>query len=98
MQLAAHAMRGGPSDSGNRVRVQTAKSGVGPMAGVVSVLGKRREASRQVRAGKTNASEPLRMCRKALRRHRNQAREVGLGPSSEEGLWTVRVVAGIQTA
>jgi hypothetical protein len=44
---------------------------------------KRRERTRQVCAGKTNASEPLMTCRKALRCHRNQAREVGLGPSSE---------------
>ena len=40
--------------------------------------------TRQVRARKTNASEPLRTCRKAVRRHRNQACEVSLGGSSEE--------------
>ena len=76
-------MRAGPSDSDCRVRVQTTNSGAGPMAGVVSVVGKG-ERTRQVRAGKTNASEPLMTCRKARRRHRNQAREVGLGRSSEE--------------
>ena len=33
-------MRDGPSDSGDRVRIQTANSGVGPMTEVVSVVGK----------------------------------------------------------
>ena len=39
------------------------RSCVGPMAGVVSVR-KRRDRTRQVCAGKTNASEPLMTCRK----------------------------------
>ena len=56
-------MRVGPSDSNCRVRVQTAGSGVGPMAGVVSVSEKAGR-TRQVRAGKTNVSEPLVTCRK----------------------------------
>jgi len=33
-------MRVGPSDSDGRVRIQTTNSGVGPMTGVVSVVGK----------------------------------------------------------
>ena len=33
-------MRVGPSDSDCRVRIQTTTSGVGPMTGVVSVVGK----------------------------------------------------------
>ena len=56
-------MRVGPSDSDCRVRVQTTGSGVGPMAGVVSVSEKA-GYTRQVRAGKTNVSEPLVTCRK----------------------------------
>ena len=56
-------MRVGPSDSDCRVRVQTTGSGVGPMAGVVSVSEKA-GCTRQVRAGKTNVSEPLVTCRK----------------------------------
>lgn len=56
-------MRVGPSDSNCRVWVQTAESGVGPMAGVVSVSEKARP-TRQVSAGKTNVSEPLTTCRK----------------------------------
>jgi len=56
-------MRAGPSDSDCRVRVQTTGSGVGPMAGVVSVSEKAGR-TRQVRAGKTNGSEPLITCRK----------------------------------
>src|SRR5207247_1211875 len=76
--LAAHAMRDGPSDSDGRVRVQTTKSGVGPMPDVVSVL-EMASGTRQVRAGKTNLSEPLMTCRKLVGRRRNQAVEAGLG-------------------
>jgi len=53
----------GPSDSSCRAWVQTAESGAGPMAGVVSVSEKARQ-TRQVSAGKTNVSEPLTTCRK----------------------------------
>jgi hypothetical protein len=56
-------MRVGPSDSSCRAWVQTAESGAGPMAGVVSVSEKARQ-TRQVSAGKTNVSEPLTTCRK----------------------------------
>src|SRR5713226_2554169 len=76
-------MRGGPSDSDCRVRVQITKSGAGSMTGVVSVLEKARR-TRQTGAGKTNVSEPLLTCRKSVGRHRNQACESGLGPSSED--------------
>jgi hypothetical protein len=78
MLPAAHAMGDGPSDSDGRVRVQITKSGAGPMTGVVSVLEKARR-TRQIRAGKTNASEPLMTCRKSVKCHRNQACETGLG-------------------
>src|SRR5438552_6282738 len=71
-------MRDGPSDSDCRVRVQITKSGAGPMTGVVSVLDKARR-TRQVRAGKTNVSEPLLTCRKLVGCHRNQGAEAGLG-------------------
>ena len=53
----------GPSNSSCRAWVQTAESGAGPMAGVVSVSEKARQ-TRQVSAGKTNVSEPLTTCRK----------------------------------
>jgi hypothetical protein len=56
-------MRVGPSDSGCRVRVQTTGSGAGPTARVVSVSEKAGR-TRQVCAGKANASEPLTTCRK----------------------------------
>jgi hypothetical protein len=56
-------MRAGPSDSDCRVRVQTTESGAGPMTGVVSVSEKAGH-TRQVCAGKTNVSEPLKTCRK----------------------------------
>ncbi len=56
-------MREGPSDSGCRTRVQTTGSCSSPMAGVVSVSEKAGE-TRQVSAGKTNASEPSMRCRK----------------------------------
>ena len=61
--LAAQEMRVGPSDSDCRIRVQTTASCSGPMAGVVSVAEKA-GSTRQVCAGKTNASEPLLTCRK----------------------------------
>lgn len=63
MQPAAQEMRAGPSDSDCRIRVQTTASCSGPMAGVVSVAEKA-GITRQVCAGKTNASEPLLTCRK----------------------------------
>jgi len=62
--LAAREMRDGPSGSDGRVRAQTTGSCFGTMAGVVSVLGKRRGETRQVSAGKTNVSEPSARCRK----------------------------------
>ncbi len=56
-------MRVGPSDPDCRIRVQTTASCAGTTAGVVSVAEKARK-TRQVCAGKTNASEPLMTCRK----------------------------------
>jgi hypothetical protein len=61
--------RVGPSGSDCRIRVQTTVSCFGPMAEVVSVTEKAGD-TRQVRAGKTNASEPLMTCRK----HRDVAK------------------------
>jgi hypothetical protein len=63
--FAAQEMRVGPSASDCRVRVQTTGSGAGPMAGVVSMTEKAGR-TRQVCPGKTNASEPLRTCRKRM--------------------------------
>jgi transposase InsO family protein len=63
--FAAQEMRVGPSDSDCRVRVQTTGSGAGPMTGVVSMTEKAGR-TRQVCPGKTNASEPLRTCRKRM--------------------------------
>lgn len=56
-------MRVGPSGSACRIRVQTTVSCSGSMAGVVSVTEKA-GITRQVSAGKMNASEPLVKCRK----------------------------------
>jgi len=84
-------MRVGPLDSDCRVGVQTTGSGVGPMTGVVSVTEKAGR-TRQVCAGKTNASEPLMTCRKRMdvtetRLHRlawDEARTVPAdGPSGD---------------
>jgi hypothetical protein len=61
--LAAQEMRVGPSDPDCRIRVQTTVSCSGTMARVVSVTEKA-GITRQVCAGKTNASEPLMTCRK----------------------------------
>jgi len=61
--LAAQEMRVGPSGSDCRIRVQTTVSCFGPMAEVVSVTEKA-GYTRQVRAGKTNASKPSMICRK----------------------------------
>jgi hypothetical protein len=76
-------MRVGPSDSDCRVRVQTTESGGGLMTVVVSVSEKAGR-TRQVCAGKTNASEPLTTCRKRMdvietglhRLARDRAREI----------------------
>jgi hypothetical protein len=57
-------MRGGPSNSEYRLRVQTADCCLGPMAEVVSEIGKG-GINRQVRVGKVNASEPPTTCRKS---------------------------------
>ncbi len=89
-------MRVGPSDSDCRVRVQTTGSGAGPMAGVVSVTEKAGR-TRQVCAGKTNASEPLMTCRKRMdvtetRLHRWPGTKLG------RCLLTARVVTGMKTA
>ena len=62
--LAAREMRVGPSGSGCRVRSQTAPELLGSRARVVSVRGKGGPGACQVRVEKTNASEPLMMCRK----------------------------------
>jgi len=56
--LAAQEMRVGPSDPDCRIRVQTTVSCSGTMVGVVSITEKA-GITRQVCAGKTNASEPL---------------------------------------
>ena len=56
-------MRDGPSDSGCRIRVQTTASCSGSTVGMVSVAEKA-GVTRQVCAGKKNASEPLMTCRK----------------------------------
>ena len=80
--LAAQEMRAGPSDPDCRIRVQTTASCAGITVGVVSVAEKA-GITRQVRAGKTNASEPLMTCRKRWDCRRNQAPVVGMGRSSE---------------
>jgi len=57
-------MRVGPSGSDGRVRAQTTGCCFGTTAEVVSDLGKRRDETRQVRAGKTSVSKPSSTCRK----------------------------------
>jgi len=89
-------MRGGPSDSDCRVRVQTTESSGGPMIAVVSVSEKAGR-TRQVCAGKTNVSEPLMTCRKRIdvaetRLHRLAWDEFG------RCLLTARVATGMKTA
>src|SRR5206468_10832490 len=61
--LDAQESRLAPLDPDCRIRVQTTASCAGTTAGVVSVAEKAR-TTRQVCAGKTNASEPLMTCRK----------------------------------
>jgi len=57
-------MRGGPSESGYRIRFQTAWRCVGIRSQVVSGPGKGEARPRQVRTRKANESEPLMSCRK----------------------------------
>ncbi len=65
-QHAAQLMRGGPSESGNRPRLQTARSCARVTARVVSVRGKVERQARQVTPQKTNKSEPLKRCRNRI--------------------------------
>ena len=62
-QHAAQLMREGPSESGNRPRLQTARSCARVRARVVSVRGKGGLKARQVTPQKTNNSEPPMRCR-----------------------------------
>jgi hypothetical protein len=101
--LAAQEMRLGPSDSDCRVRVQTTESGGGLMTAVVSVSEKAGR-TRQVCAGKTNASEPLTTCRKRMdvietglhRLARDRAREMPAdrpsGDRHEDGVSPVQAL------
>lgn len=65
-QHAAQLMRGGPSESGNRPRLQTARSCARVRARVVSVRGKVERQARQVTPQKTNKSEPPMRCRNRI--------------------------------
>ena len=65
-QHAAQLMREGPSESGNRPRLQTARSCARVRARVVSVRGKVERQARQVTPQKTNKSEPLKRCRNRI--------------------------------
>ena len=62
-QHAAQLMREGPSESGNRPRLQTARSCARVTARVFSVRGKVECESLQVTPKKTNKSEPPMRCR-----------------------------------
>ena len=62
-QHAAQLMRGGPSESGSRTRLQTARSCARVTARVVSVRGKGGHEARQVTPQKTNKSKPPMRCR-----------------------------------
>lgn len=63
---AAQLMREGPSESGNRPRLQTARSCARVRARVVSVRGKGGHRARQVTPQKTNASKPPIRCRNRI--------------------------------
>ena len=63
---AAQLMREGPSESGNRPRLQTARSCARVRARVVSVRGKVEHRARQVTPQKTNASKPPIRCRNRI--------------------------------
>ena len=65
-QHAAQLMREGPSESGNRPRLQTARSCARVRARVVSVRGKVEHRARQVTPQKTNASKPPIRCRNRI--------------------------------
>ena len=65
-QHAAQLMREGPSESGNRLRLQTARSCARVTARVVNVRGKGGHEARQVTPQKTNKSEPLTRCRNRI--------------------------------
>lgn len=65
-QHAAQLMREGPSESGNRPRLQTARSCARVTARVVSVRGKVERQARQVTPQKTNKSEPPMRCRNRI--------------------------------
>lgn len=65
-QHAAQLMREGPSESGSRTRLQTARSCARVTARVVSVRGKGRHEARQVTPQKTNKSEPPMRCRNRI--------------------------------
>src|SRR5437867_7895860 len=74
-------MRVGPSGSGDRVRSQTAGGCSGPMTWVVSAHGNG-GTTRQVRAGKANASEPLMTCRNS-----RDVTETGLQSLAPDRVW-----------
>lgn len=65
-QHAAQLMREGPSESGSRPRLQTARSCARVTARVVSVRGKVEHQARQVTPQKTNASKPPMRCRNRI--------------------------------
>ena len=91
-------MRVGPSDSETRLRVQTAGCCVGPMARVVSDAGNGGGTLRQVRAGKTNASEPLMRCRKDQMSPKPGPRLRYWDQSAGAALTAARVATGIEVA
>lgn len=65
-QHAAQLMREGPSEPGNRPRLQTARSCARVTARVVNVRGKVERQARQVTPQKTNNSEPPTRCRNRI--------------------------------
>jgi hypothetical protein len=65
-QHAAQLMREGPSESGNRPRLQTTRSCARVTARVVKVRGKGEHKARQVTPQKTNKSEPPMRCRNRI--------------------------------
>ena len=80
-------MREGPSESGNRPRLQTARSCARVTACVVSVRGKVERQARQVTPQKTNASKPPIRCRNRI----VDAIETGLLSLARDKIWEAPV-------
>ena len=90
-------MRVGPSQPGYRARLQTTLSCSGKDPGWCASKEKGSTRSGQVRAGKTNVSEPLMKCRK----RRDDVKTGGWSLTRDKfwmNLFTARAASGIKVA